>query len=269
MKPKFRDIEKILQENISPDKISKILKLIVVEYENLQKITKIIDDVTTPDYLKKFLQRSLIVNMVSILESFYKHQFIYLIDFGQIENKDLLKIIPATKLKINEMPLLLKNKISVGSFLSEYLNFQKLEDINKIFTTLLKNNSKSYFDELKDILDNPKVLTFITQAEEYLYEMFDKFLESYPIRNSKHVIKQVLQEIRVTLEEKFQRIYIELDRMINLRHIIIHDIFNVPEIEKDLINNSFLFSLLCMASHIYLFYEKYPDYFEILKDLIK
>lgn len=114
-----------------------------------------------------------VTNIISFIESHFKYLFLICVDDFKFSIEYLSSV--KSSLTFNDLYYVFESKITMGRILSNYYNFQKLEDIQKVFSDLLKTEGL-YFAHLQNYFVEVKFVSHI-EFKGTLHEYFDDLLK--------------------------------------------------------------------------------------------
>ncbi len=139
----------------------------LIELNNLYKkysypTRKIDDNLITISYAKQ----QFIISMVSAIEHFFKDLLIDLIDEDLVDISEL-----KDKYKLNDIIKLKKGNVSLGELVAKNYNFQNLNEINKIYSKILKSKINiNFYDKLREIIKTPEYerdISYLRLTEDF------------------------------------------------------------------------------------------------------
>ena len=163
---------------------------------------------------QNFIQKSIIINLISTLECFFKFYFKKLIEEWNFPLEKIANKIDK-KIKISDLVHFQGKDIRISEIVSELFNFQDLKDIDKIFRNLLDLNS-NIFDILKEFYNRnlkqdiksvekiyPKLQEIIEIRHSIVHDIFYEFnLENEVILNYISFIGNIIEGFADLIAEK-------------------------------------------------------------------
>ncbi|OLS22971.1 MAG: hypothetical protein HeimC2_28360 [Candidatus Heimdallarchaeota archaeon LC_2] len=198
MRRKFEHIFENLSQNDHTSYVEDIYDLLEIKDDLLIKNVDAL-----PLFVKTHFMRMAYVNAVSYFEIRLRELFIRIIDDFQFPYKNLKSNV---SLQLKDLYLYESSNLTIGIVLAEFLNFQNLDSIQKVFGSLLSLNH-SFLSELK------KYFLKSSKLKSEDWATFIQDIESC-IEKRHKIIHRGIKEI------KLERFEYEISSLIDFPHVL-------------------------------------------------